>query len=312
MRSKSIGLANSFIPPIYQRWIQPSQAKSGVTVVELLVVVGLMSLLFAILLPAVQSVREASRRSECTNRVRQLSLAMLNFEAGKQELPSGLTSKFPNPWMTWMAQILPFLDHQNEFNRSASDYKLFPDPFVGHLMFQTPLRIFACPSDPNSGLVHETHFNRLVACTNYLGVTGINYEIKGGVLFLDSRIRLAEVRDGLSNTLLIGERPPSSDYWYGWWYSGLGQGGTGSADSHLGVRELNLLPGKEETLTYLEDCPAGPYQFQVGRGEQRDTLHFWSHHPNGATFSRCDGSVHFMAYGMNDAMAALATRADSE
>jgi prepilin-type processing-associated H-X9-DG protein len=104
-----------------------------------------------------------------------------------------------------------------------------------------------------------------------------------------------------------GERPPSADFWYGWWYAGYGQAGTGSADMLLGVRERNL------GGPFVSDCPAGPYHFREGRADnQCDLFHFWSLHPGGAHFLFADGSVRFLAYSADAILPALATRAGGE
>jgi prepilin-type processing-associated H-X9-DG protein len=121
----------------------------------------------------------------------------------------------------------------------------------------------------------------------------------------------AEIGDGQSNTLLIGERPPSPDFWYGWWYA-TGQGSISTGDVTLGVAELN--PSKSGgTSTYLEDCPPGPYSYIAGNNEQCDTLHFWSWHSGGANFALADGSVRLIPYSISAAtLQALATRAGGE
>jgi prepilin-type processing-associated H-X9-DG protein len=109
---------------------------------------------------------------------------------------------------------------------------------------------------------------------------------------------------------LIGERPPSVDDHFGWWYGGAGQTNSsfvyGSLDSFMGVSEFN------ETYK-LPMCERGPHQFQ--RGSLKDfcsTLHFWSLHPNGANFAFADGSVRFMNYSAKAVLPALATRAGGE
>lgn len=125
---------------------------------------------------------------------------------------------------------------------------------------------------------------------------------KDGVLYLDSAVRLADIRDGTSQTIAAGERPPSADLALGWWYAGWGQAKDGSGEMHLGVREMN-------NYARYSRCPTGPYHFVLGRIENRcDALHYWSLHVGGANFLFCDGSVRFIAYSTDDLLPALATR----
>jgi prepilin-type processing-associated H-X9-DG protein len=125
---------------------------------------------------------------------------------------------------------------------------------------------------------------------------------------MDSKVRFADVTDGLSNTLLLGERPPSFDLVFGWWYAGTGQDWNGSAEMILGVREPNygLRPD-------YPACPKKTYEFGPGRfAEPCDVYHYWSPHPGGAMFAAVDGSVRFMRYDANAVMPKLATRAGGE
>jgi prepilin-type processing-associated H-X9-DG protein len=146
----------------------------------------------------------------------------------------------------------------------------------------------------------------LVGMTSYLGVSGTNSPAKNGVLFINSQVRLTDISDGTSNTLLIGERPPSSDRTLGWWYRGIGQNMDGSAEVVLGSRELNYAP-------VTIPCPPGPYQFTPGSFDNScDTFHFWSPHPGGAHFAFADGSVRFLTYSADPILPALATRAGGE
>ncbi len=151
-----------------------------------------------------------------------------------------------------------------------------------------------------------------MATTSYLGVNGTDWEAEDGIFYRDSATRFADIIDGTSNTLMIGERPPSPDFWYGWWYAGFGQQGTGSCDMLLGVRERKA-PPLDGIKNYLEDCPDGPYHFETGKpGRQCDTLHYWSYHPGGAIFGFADGSVRFLSYGADEVMPQLATIAGGE
>lgn len=113
---------------------------------------------------------------------------------------------------------------------------------------------------------------------------------------------------GTSNTLMLGERPPSSDLQFGWWYVGVGQQLTGSADLILVVREANLQP-----VTSGSKCGPGNYPFMASRfDDPRGMFHFWSLHPGGAHFALADGSVRLLSHSANAIMPALASRAGDE
>ncbi len=300
-------------------------SKKAFTLVELLVVIGIIGLLIAMLLPAVQMVREAGRRTVCSNNVRQLALGLMNYESSHGQLPIGLRTfegigsgdgGAANQYygMSWITRILPFIEQNAMWESAVEDYRYSPIPFGSHRGMQTVLPTVACPSDPASGQVQWTHEGYLVACTDYLGVHGTNYQTHDGVFTYDLPIRLGEIADGQSNTLLIGERPPSTDFWYGWWYA-TGSGSRSTGDVTLGVAELNLVhtPGGLGMGTYLDDCPPGPYRFTAGRNEQCNTLHFWSYHSGGANIAMADGSVRLIPYSIEEpVMQALATRAGGE
>ncbi len=288
--------------------------RKALTLIELLVVVAIIGTLIGLLLPTVQMVREAGRRTACLNNVRQLALALMNFESAQSALPAGLTSTDDQPYggMTWLTRSLPFIEQNSIWEQAVADYQIDPVPYQSHLGMQTPVPSYICPSDPDAGGVHWTHQNRLIASTDYLGINGTNYQQRNGIFYLDSATGFSEITDGQSNTLLIGERPPSPDFWYGWWYTGYGQAGSGSPDMLLGVAELNDPPVGGAT-SYLESCPPGPYAFTSGSNQQCDTLHFWSHHPGGAHFALADGAVKFLNYEIAaDIMPQLATKSGGE
>ncbi len=297
-----------------------STGRSGFTLVELLVAIGIIGVLAALLLPAVQRVREAARRTVCSNNVRQLALGVMNFESSHGELPLGLrsfeemTGNTPGRdlgGVTWITLILPFAEQDAMWQRAKEEYRTWSIPFRNHSGMQTVLPLVACPSDPESSETHFTHRGFLVACTDYLGVNGTNFQARNGVFTYDLPVRLAAIQDGQSNTLMIGERPPSPDFWYGWWYA-TGSGSMSTGDVTLGIAELNPTPPSGLT-SHLEDCPPGPYQYEDGRNEQCDTLHFWSYHPGGANFALADGSVRLIPFTIDQSVAEeLATRAGGE
>lgn len=286
----------------------------GFTLVELLVVIAIIGILIGMLLPAVQMVREAARRIDCSNRLRQTILATVNYESTFQSLPAGINRYDAESYasLSWLARILPYVGQNAVWDQAEIDYRSGSPTFLNHRGLRTNIATFSCPSNPDSGKLNWTHEHLLVASTDYVGVNGTNYREKDGVFYLDSATRSSDVTDGLSNTLFIGERPPSSDFWFGWWYAGYGQAGSGSPDMLLGVSELNDTGALAE-VNHLGGCDPGPYSFQRGnRNQQCHVLHFWSHHPGGGHFALGDGSVQFIAYADGEVMNQLATRSGGE
>jgi prepilin-type processing-associated H-X9-DG protein len=288
------------------------RTRVALTLVELLVVIGIVGLLMALLLPAVQKVRAAAGKIQCANKLKQIGLALHMYHDSNNSLPLGVTSETARPAyarMSWCTRLLPYLDQTALWQQTQQAYRRESSPFVNppHVGLDTVVSAFGCPADDRVQQSHGTHRNRRVALTSYVGVMGTDLYSRDGVLFLDSRVRISDIMDGTSNTLVVGERPPSADLWYGWWYAGVGQDRTGSGDMLLGARERCLRE------SYVWFCDRGPYHFGPGRTDwQCDLFHFWSLHPSGAHFLFADGSVRFLAYSADTVLPALATRASGE
>ncbi|MEO2092090.1 MAG: DUF1559 domain-containing protein, partial [Gemmataceae bacterium] len=155
---------------------------------------------------------------------------------------------------------------------------------------------------------YQGNRNLLIAFTSYLGSSGRNAAAADGVFYRDSKTRFEHIPDGLSNTIMVGERPPSPENRFGWWYSAAGQDGRGSLDYLLGTEERNLVPE-----AWYRSCGSGPFAYQrFDRSRFCSVFQFSSMHEAGASFAFCDGSVRFIAYSATPVLVPLSTRAGGE
>lgn len=290
-------------------------SRPAFTLIELLVVLAIVAVLIGLLLSAVQKVRSAAARVSCQNNLKQLALGLHNYHDANNRLPTGhrsLLNRELRPYSGWTLDVLPFAEQATLYSKAQAAYRVVPLPFVNppHTGLDTVVRILTCPSDDRirTPQVSERTQTR-IAFTSYLGVSGADTFGRDGVLYQNSRIQFNAITDGLSNTLLLGERPPSSDFQFGWWYAGAGQRGTGSGDLILGVREANLQP-----IVSGSQCGPGRYPFSPATGfsDPCGMFHYWSPHPGGANFALCDGSIRFLSYEANEVLPAMASRAGGE
>lgn len=277
------------------------------TLLEMLIAIAVLGMMMILTTSAVQKVRESASKMRCQDNLRQIGLGLHQYHAQRDRLPGGVTPYDPSdPFgvtMPWHLQVLPYVGEESLWNLSEaawqSDRSSFTDP--GHVGLRTVLTSYICPKEARTH-----HPLTKAAYTSYMGVSGTLSPLGDGMLFFDSAIRFVDVRDGLSNTLLVGERPPSPpNEDYGRWYGGWGQYQGGHARSFLGVTDMNL--------DIMNGCMIDQYQFGPGDANNLcDTFHFWSHHPNGANFLFADGSVRFLRYAVVPVMSALATRSGGD
>ena len=277
------------------------------TLIELLVAMAIVAVLAGLLLGAVQKVRAAADRASCANNLKQLGAALHHAHARDGRLPAGMSPRTgKTPYASWITAALPDLDQGPAWAEAAADYAATP-AFVGppvHRQLAAPLKTALCPAGTRT--VGTTDDGVTAAFTYYLGVAGRTSVTQDGMLRTGTPVRFAQVTDGLSQTVMVGERPPGPDPHFGWWYAGQGQAFDGSADYLLGVADSNR--------TYrAPTCRPGPYAFSAGHPDDPCGLfHFWSPHAGGGNWLFGDGSVRFLRYAAAGVLPALSTVAGGE
>jgi len=279
--------------------------RSALTIVELLVSISVIGILIGLAIPAVIKGREAARKAQCRNNLHQIGLALHIHHEERLRFPAGVTWRDRSMRLvSWQVRVYPYLGRRALWTTAVEDYAESSSPFgpIPHAGFSRPVKVFSCPSDGRSETPHMSRSRFYVALTDYLGVLGTDVSSQNGMLYADSKIRIAQVRDGTSHTVIVGERPPSKDYYWGWLYAGAGFD-RGSGDMILGLKEFNN--GRD----LLATCSMRRGMFQASSLDRPcHMLHFWSMHVGGAFFLYVDGSVRFHSYGDRASLVRAATR----
>ena len=295
----------------------PRDFRQAFTLVELLVVIAIIAVLIALLLPAVQQVREAARRTQCRNNLKQIGLALHNYHEAFQVFPMG----YHWPLGTgWSYHLLPQLDQAPLYNSftvgtpaaaAQSIWRTGPPS----LALAVTLPVFRCPSSGSvDAVMNVDGIPRRVPC-DYTGcasgvrttdsptsIRGIGPENLDGSFFRVSSVRIRDFLDGASNTVGIGEvvsEPSISqvDHWY-----------IGSDD--LG---RNDLPLSQDASEFLGSLGVNLNLFYSGHSTDDIELSFKSRHTGGVQFLLMDGRVRFVNDSIDESVRmSLGTRAGGE
>jgi len=316
---------------------------SAFTLVELLVVIAIIGILVALLLPAIQAARESARRMQCTNQIRQITLAVEDFETANEHLPMGTNNptgpveNLPNGLdISWIARILPHLEESVKYDKldmSASAYSPQNDP-----VRQSTIAVLMCPSAPNDYWA----FSNYAGCQNDTEQP-INTD-NNGVEYLNSQVTRDDMKDGAAYVLLLGEKyvdqydlgwlsgsaatlrntgHPLNEKPQGWrsggippWVHNYSYNGdndfdptinpdTGEPIAQDATVDTKIVPDADKWLPWsrLGGDPAHP--LAVGG--------FGSSHISGCNFAFADGSVRFLQDSIDQSvLERLANRADGK
>lgn len=309
-----------------------SSRRSGFTLIELLVVIAIIAILIALLLPAVQQAREAARRTQCKNNLKQFGLAFHNYHDVYNSLPNGShpTPGYPGGGyhMGWAPKLMPYIDQANRYN-AMQGFQADPISNLGPWRYDTaphngrheiwgPVPGFSCPSssqgDRAVDIANGTYpWQQTQGALHYRGCSGTSDFISNptavtthwfsevGTIFPLSKVRIGDITDGSSNTILLGETSKSDG-----WASKNGWGG-------------------------LQPWTWGIYWYNDGRWLTVDSKHiqwpinarvstfynnatpYTSFHTGGAHFLLGDGSARFLSENMSlDTLKGMGTRSKGE
>ncbi|WP_422931140.1 DUF1559 domain-containing protein [Singulisphaera sp. PoT] len=293
------------------------QCNRGFTLIELLVVISIIGVLIALLLPAVQAAREAARRAQCVNNMKQLALATHNYESANGCFPIGTPVKIATTSYGWVragnydyghsifVAMLPQLEQPAMFN--AVNFSLNIEQQENMTVQRTQMNALLCPSDPAAAQVDTptmwgSYPGMQVTHTSYSGCTGTwshwSWDPStspslatltaqdNGIFYVNSRTRIAEVTDGTSNTILLGERMLFERYRpeTNWWFSGW-----------VGASLFDTMTAMNpQRLTAIAKLPAPKPGDWPGVQDNPLWNSASSRHARGANFAMADGSVRFL------------------
>ncbi|QDU49299.1 DUF1559 domain-containing protein [Gimesia panareensis] len=303
--------------------ISPRVRPRAFTLIELLVVIAIIAILIALLLPAVQQAREAARRTQCRNNMKQIGLALHNYHSSFKQFPPSAIYRYSNidnggttPLnSSWITMILPYFDQAPLYNQINFSQPLWPQTKSnGERIASTLLPQLLCPSDPGYGGANKWK----IAWTNYAGAEGYDWHRRpghrlSGIFEILTPIGVRNIVDGTSNTIIVGEVSA-----HGYKNGAIRTGGTGVARlGNDGVFRSSLLAthsngdvnagplldpegtprgGNPATATWWKSAP---YAFQptflAAWGPNANWPGSGSVHEGGAFYLMADGAVRFIS-----------------
>jgi len=286
------------------------RCRRGFTLIELLVVIAIIAILIGLLLPAVQKVRDAAQRMTCQNNLHQIGVALHAYHADRERFPAGLSvalddgvpgnggsgailkSSCPQcsqppvhgVWGSWLTMILPYVEQGNLYRQLDLSGREYGYSLGDNSPGATVVPTYICPADyvPKTTIAYGAY---RFGVNSYFGNAGtkawpVSVASFNGVLFYNSSVKVVDIMDGTSNTLLAGERYskdqaiPDAELsdWRGWAWTNYNSG-----CDHLG------------DTSWPMNSPGSVI------GQDARKCNFGSAHFNGVNFALCDGSVRFLS-----------------
>jgi len=268
----------------------------GLTLIELLVVMGVIGILVGLLLPAVQFARETARQVQCRNNLRQMGIALHNYHTVHRQLPSGFV--WPNRTF-WSGQLLPYLEQDALYNTLQFTVPATWTVPPNETACATYLDVFRCPTSSAPRHLTAQGITDRVPC-NYLACASgkidresgphplVGFSYNDGVFFVNSNTRFADILDGTSNTVALGEAifrfersgrdHNGGEQFIDHWYIGTQEGRNSEISESLGTTAAPVNAWRDRSLFV----------------DERE-LCFGSLHPGGAHVVFADGHVSFTA-----------------